>query len=277
MTTAIKRLDKMRTKALQGGGEKRIQKQHDKGKLSARERLNILLDRDSFTELDMFVRHRSQDFDMEKNRILTDGIITGYGTIDGRKVMVFSQDFTIFGGSLSEAFAEKICKVMDIALKIGVPIIGINDSGGARIQEGVVSLGGYAEIFLKNTLASGVIPQISAILGPCAGGAVYSPAITDFVIMVNKSSHMFITGPEVIKTVTNEIVSFEDLGGASTHSSKSGVSHFTAENDEDALVRRNTKHPRNRKNVQALGIMIWIKRSALDVLPPRGRHEYNLV
>jgi len=235
VTIAIKHLDKMRSKALLGGGKKRIQKQHDKGKLTARERLDILLDRGSFSELDMFVQHRSNDFGMEKNHVLTDGVITGHGTIDGRKVMVFSQDFTVFGGSLSEAFAEKICKVMDLALKTGVPIIGLNDSGGARIQEGVVSLGGYANIFLKNTLASGVVPQISAILGPCAGGAVYSPAITDFIFMVKQTSHMFVTGPNVVKTVTHEEVSMEDLGGADTHATKSGVAHFACENEVDAL------------------------------------------
>ena len=240
MTTAIKQLDDLRAKALQGGGADRIQKQHDKGKLSARERLDILLDKGSFTELDMFVQHRSNDFGMDKNRILTDGVVTGYGTIDGRQVMVFSQDFTIFGGSLSEAFAEKICKVMDMALKMGIPIIGLNDSGGARIQEGVVSLGGYADIFLKNTLASGVVPQISAILGPCAGGAVYSPAITDFVFMAKNTSHMFVTGPNVVKTVTHEEVSMENLGGAETHSSKSGVAHFAFENEVEVLqnIRR---------------------------------------
>ncbi len=240
MTTAIKQLDDLRAKALKGGGGDRIQKQHDKGKLSARERLDVLLDKGSFTELDMFVQHRSNDFGMDKNRILTDGVVTGYGTIDGRRVMVFSQDFTIFGGSLSEAFAEKICKVMDMALKMGIPIIGLNDSGGARIQEGVVSLGGYADIFLKNTLASGVVPQISAILGPCAGGAVYSPAITDFVFMAKNTSHMFVTGPNVVKTVTHEEVSMENLGGAETHSSKSGVAHFAFENEVEVLqnIRR---------------------------------------
>ena len=240
MTTAIKQLDYLRAKALKGGGADRIQKQHDKGKLSARERLDVLLDKGSFTELDMFVQHRSNDFGMDKNRILTDGVVTGYGTIDGRQVMVFSQDFTIFGGSLSEAFAEKICKVMDMALKMGIPIIGLNDSGGARIQEGVVSLGGYADIFLKNTLASGVVPQISAILGPCAGGAVYSPAITDFVFMAKNTSHMFVTGPNVVKTVTHEEVSMENLGGAETHSSKSGVAHFAFENEVEVLqnIRR---------------------------------------
>ena len=235
MITANKKLDEMRVQAQLGGGENRIQKQHDKGKLTARERLDILLDKGSFTELDMFVQHRSNDFGMENNRILTDGVVTGYGTIDGRQMMVFSQDFTVFGGSLSEAFAEKICKVMDMALKIGVPIIGLNDSGGARIQEGVVSLGGYADIFLKNTLASGVVPQISAILGPCAGGAVYSPAITDFVFMAKNTSHMFVTGPSVVKTVTHEEVSMEELGGADTHASKSGVAHFACENEVEVL------------------------------------------
>jgi len=235
VTTAINRLEKMRAKAQAGGGKVRIRQQHNKGKLTARERLGLLLDTSSFIELDMFVRHRSHDFGMEENRVLTDGVITGYGTIDGRKVMVYSQDFTVFGGSLSEAFAEKICKVMDMALKIGVPIIGLNDSGGARIQEGVVSLGGYADIFLRNTLASGVVPQLSAILGPCAGGAVYSPAITDFIFMTKNTSYMFVTGPSVVKTVTHEDVSKEELGGANTHSEKSGVAHFAYENEAEVL------------------------------------------
>jgi len=239
VTTAIKQLEKMRAQAKTGGGKGSIKKQHNKGKLTARERLDFLLDKDSFTELDMFVRHRSHDFGMEKNRFLTDGVITGYGTIDGRKVVVFSQDFTVFGGSLSEAFAEKICKVMDMALKIGVPIIGLNDSGGARIQEGVVSLGGYADLFLRNTMASGVIPQLSAILGPCAGGAVYSPAITDFVFMAKNTSHMFVTGPSVVKTVTHENVSMEELGGADTHAEKSGVAHFSYDNE--VLVLQNIR------------------------------------
>ena len=235
MTTAIKQLDKMRSLAMKGGGKDRIKKHHAKGKLTARERLDVLLDKNSFTELDMFVRHRTKGFGLENNQILTDGVITGYGTIDGRKVAVFSHDFTIFGGSLSEAFAEKICKVMDIAIKTGIPIIGLNDSGGARIQEGVVSLGGYADIFLRNTLASGVVPQISAILGPCAGGAVYSPAITDFILMSKNTSHMFITGPNVVKTVTHEEVTMEELGGANTHAEKSGVAHFACENEVDVL------------------------------------------
>ena len=237
MSTADKSqlLNEMRGKAKLGGGETRLQKQHDKGKLTARERIDILLDKNSFVEMDMFVSHRCNDFEMENQKFLTDGVVTGYGTIDDRKVMVFSQDFTIFGGSLSETFAQKICKVMDTALKLGIPIIGLNDSGGARIQEGVVSLAGYADIFLKNTLASGVIPQISAILGPCAGGAVYSPAITDFIFMAKSTSHMFVTGPNVVKTVTHEDVTMEDLGGAKTHAEKSGVSHFTFENEVEVL------------------------------------------
>ncbi len=224
-----------RAEARVAGGRDRLKRQHEKGKLTARERLEILLDKNSFTEMDMFVKHRNHDFGMGEKKFATDGVITGYGLIGGRKVFVFSQDFTVFGGSLSEAFAEKVCKIMDLALKVGVPVIGLNDSGGARIQEGVVSLAGYADIFLRNTLASGVIPQISAILGPCAGGAVYSPAITDFVFMAKKTSHMFVTGPNVVKTVTHEEVSMEDLGGASTHAEKSGVAHFACENEVDTL------------------------------------------
>ena len=235
MTTKIKHLEKLRLEALQAGGKERIEKQHKQGKLPARERIDVLLDQNSFTELDMLVQHRSNDFGMGEKHFYSDGVITGYGTIDYRKVMIFSQDFTIFGGSLSEAFAEKICKVMDIAMKTGIPIIGLNDSGGARIQEGVVSLGGYADIFLKNTLASGVIPQISAILGPCAGGAVYSPAITDFIFMAKNTSHMFVTGPNVVKTVTHEDVTMENLGGAEAHASKSGVAHFAYDNEVEVL------------------------------------------
>jgi len=231
----IEYLRKLKDEAKLGGGEKRIQAQHEKGKLTARERLDILLDEGSFEEIDMLVRHRSHDFGLEKQRYLGDGVVTGHGMIDGRKVFVYSQDFTVFGGSLSEAHAEKICKIMDMALKMGAPVIGLNDSGGARIQEGVVSLGGYADIFLKNTLASGVVPQISAVMGPCAGGAVYSPAITDFILMVKNSSHMFVTGPNVVKTVTHENVSFEDLGGALTHATKSGVAHFACENEIECL------------------------------------------
>jgi propionyl-CoA carboxylase beta chain len=224
-----------REQALLGGGEKRIADQHKKGKLTARERLTLLLDDDSFEEFDMFVRHRSHDFGLEKQRPLGDGVVTGCGKIHGRFVYVFSQDFTVFGGSLSETHAEKIVKIMEMAMKVGAPVIGLNDSGGARIQEGVVSLGGYADIFLLNTLASGVIPQISAILGPCAGGAVYSPAITDFVWMVEGTSYMFVTGPNVVKTVTHEDVTSEDLGGADTHAQKSGVAHFASKNELECL------------------------------------------
>ena len=231
-----KRLQELREQSKQGGGEKRVKAQHDKGKLTARERIDILLDRGSFEEIDAFVRHRSHDFGLDKQHYLGDGVVTGTGSIDGRLVFVFSQDFTVFGGSLSEAHAEKICKIMDMAAKVGAPVIGLNDSGGARIQEGVVSLGGYADIFLRNTLMSGVIPQISAVLGPCAGGAVYSPAITDFIFMVEQTSYMFVTGPNVVKTVTHEDVTSEDLGGAMTHASKSGVAHFVHENEVKTLT-----------------------------------------
>ncbi len=228
-------LEANREEALLAGGAERIERQHGKGKLTARERLDLFLDRGSFTELDMFVRHRLHDFGMEKQRPYGDGVVTGYGLVEGRQVFVFAHDFTVFGGSLSETFSEKICKVMDLAMKVGAPVIGFNDSGGARIQEGIMSLGGYADIFLRNTLASGVVPQISLILGPCAGGAVYSPAITDFVIMVQGSSYMFVTGPNVVRTVTHEEVSFEDLGGADAHAGKSGVAHFACENEIQAI------------------------------------------
>ncbi|MBS4027455.1 MAG: acyl-CoA carboxylase subunit beta [Ignavibacteriales bacterium] len=228
-------LTNLKQQATLGGGEKRFEEQHKKGKLTARERLEILLDKNSFEEVDALVVHRSKDFGLEKEQYLGDGVVTGSGTIDGRLVFVFSQDFTVFGGSLSEAHAAKICKIMDMAMKVGAPIIGLNDSGGARIQEGVVSLGGYADIFLRNTLASGVVPQISAVLGPCAGGAVYSPAITDFIFMAKNTSYMFVTGPNVVKTVTHEDVSFEDLGGAVTHATKSGVAHFACENEIECL------------------------------------------
>jgi propionyl-CoA carboxylase beta chain len=221
--------------AEQGGGSARVEKQHSAGKMTARERVEFLVDEGTFQEFDKLVEHRSQDFGMEKEIYPGDGVVTGHGLIEGRKIFVFAQDFTVFGGSLSETHAEKICKVMDLALKVGAPIIGLNDSGGARIQEGVVSLGGYADIFLRNTLASGVVPQISCIMGPCAGGAVYSPAITDFNIMVKDTSYMFITGPDVIKTVTHEDVTKEELGGAATHNRKSGVAHFAADSDEHAL------------------------------------------
>jgi propionyl-CoA carboxylase beta chain len=233
----FKYLDKLNRESLLGGGEKKIKDQHDKGKLTARERIELLVDEGSFVEVDRLVKHRSHDFNLDKQRIMGDGVITGYGYIDGRLVFIFSQDFTVFGGSLSEAFAEKICKMMDQAMKVGAPVIGLNDSGGARIQEGVVSLGGYADIFLRNTLASGVIPQISAVMGPCAGGAVYSPAITDFILMVKNTSYMFVTGPNVVKTVTHEDVNFEALGGALTHATKSGVSHFTCENELEGMQK----------------------------------------
>ena len=228
-------LEQKKAEALLGGGEKRIAAQHKKGKLTARERIDILLDEGSFEEIGMFVSHRCTDFGMEKEQYLGDGVVTGYGTVHGRLVYVFSQDFTVFGGSLSETHAEKICKIMDMAMENGAPVIGLNDSGGARIQEGVVSLGGYADIFYKNTRASGVIPQLSAIMGPCAGGAVYSPAITDFILMVEQSSYMFVTGPNVVKTVTHEEVTSEELGGAQTHASKSGVTHFACINEVDCI------------------------------------------
>lgn len=228
-------LDQKRQESLLGGGEERIKSQHAKGKLTARERIHFLMDENSFNEIGAFVMHRSNDFGMQKQKFAGDGVVTGYGTISGRLVYVFSQDFTVFGGSLSETHAEKICKIMDLAIQNGAPVIGLNDSGGARIQEGVVSLGGYADIFYRNTIASGVIPQISAIMGPCAGGAVYSPAITDFIGMVENTSYMFVTGPNVVKTVTNEEVSSEQLGGASVHSSKSGVAHFSFANEIDCL------------------------------------------
>ncbi|HEY8368922.1 MAG TPA: acyl-CoA carboxylase subunit beta [Thermodesulfobacteriota bacterium] len=236
MPSARERLAELAAQAEQGGGEERIARQHAAGKLTARERIHRLLDEGSFVELDRFVRHRTTDFGMDAQRPLGDGVVTGHGTIGGRTVFVFAQDFTVFGGSLSMAHAEKICKVMDLAMKVGAPIIGLNDSGGARIQEGVVSLAGYADIFLRNTLASGVVPQISAIMGPCAGGAVYSPAITDFIVMVKGTSYMFVTGPEVIKTVTHETVTMERLGGADTHNEVSGVAHFAAEDDDDCLA-----------------------------------------
>jgi propionyl-CoA carboxylase beta chain len=232
------RIDILQKKVLQayaGGGESRIEAQHKKGKLTARERLHFLLDENSFEEIGMLVTHRSTDFGMEREKYLGDGVVTGYGTIAGRLVYVFSQDFTVFGGSLSETHAEKICKIMEMALKNGAPLIGLNDSGGARIQEGVVSLGGYADIFYRNVQASGVIPQLSAIMGPCAGGAVYSPAITDFILMVENTSYMFVTGPNVVKTVTHEVVTSEELGGATTHASKSGVTHFACSNELEAI------------------------------------------
>lgn len=231
----VTELHALKAAAMLGGGTKRIEQQHSKGKLTARERIDLLLDPDTFNELDMFVTHRSTDFGLDEQKIPGDGVVTGYGQIDGRLVYVFSQDFTVFGGSLSEAHAEKICKVMDLAMKNGAPVIGLNDSGGARIQEGVVSLGAYADIFLRNTLASGVVPQISAIMGPCAGGAVYSPAITDFIFMVEETSYMFVTGPNVLKAVTHEDVTFEELGGARVHNSTSGVAHFSCPSEPECI------------------------------------------
>jgi propionyl-CoA carboxylase beta chain len=242
------RLEQMRSEAMLGGGPSRIERQHASGKLTARERLDLLLDPGSFMELDAFVTHRSTEFGLDEQLILGDGVVTGHGTIDGRLVFIFSQDFTVFGGSLSEAYAEKICKVMDLAMKVGAPLIGLNDSGGARIQEGVASLGGYAEIFLRNVLASGVVPQISVIMGPCAGGAVYSPAMTDFTIMVQQTSYMFVTGPNVVRAVTHEEVDSEALGGAIVHTAKSGVAHLAAHDESEALddVRRILAHlPQN--------------------------------
>ncbi|WP_164155391.1 acyl-CoA carboxylase subunit beta [Sandarakinorhabdus rubra] len=237
MLKQLEELERRREAARLGGGEKRIAAQHAKGRLTARERLDILLDPGSFEELDMYVEHNCTDFGMAETVIPGDGVVTGSGTINGRLVFVFSQDFTVFGGSLSERHAQKICKIMDMAMKVGAPVIGLNDSGGARIQEGVASLGGYAEVFQRNVLASGVVPQISLIMGPCAGGAVYSPAMTDFIFMVKDSSYMFVTGPDVVKTVTNEVVTQEELGGAITHSTKSGVADLALEDDIDALLR----------------------------------------
>ena len=244
----IARLERMRAEALLGGGPVRIERQHAWGKLTARERLDLLLDPGSFVELDAFVTHRATEFGLDRQHFLGDGVVTGHGTIDGRLVFVFSQDFTVFGGSLSEAYAEKICKVMDLAMKVGAPVVGLNDSGGARIQEGVASLGGYAEIFLRNVLASGVVPQISVILGPCAGGAVYSPAMTDFTVMVEGTSYMFVTGPNVVKAVTHEEVDSDALGGAAVHTGRSGVAHLAARDEAEALdyVKRLLAHmPQN--------------------------------
>ena len=244
----IQKLIDFRAEAVKGGGDKRIEKQHAQGKYTARERIDMLLDEGSFEEYDMFVKHRCRDFGLEKQQYLGDGVVTGHGTIDGRIVYVFAQDFTVFGGSLSETYAQKICKVMDQAMKVGAPIIGINDSGGARIQEGVMSLAGYAEIFQRNIMASGVVPQISAVFGPCAGGAVYSPALTDVVIMSDKTSYMFVTGPKVAKTVTGEDISTENLGGATVHATKSGVAHFRADDEDEGimLIRKSLEYlPQN--------------------------------
>lgn len=263
------KLKNRREEAALGGGEERIKKQHQKNKLTARERINLLVDEGSFEEFDTFVEHRCTNFGIDKTRIPGDGVVTGFGTIEGRPVLVFSQDFTVFGGSLSETFAEKIVKIMDMSAKNGIPLIGLNDSGGARIQEGIESLAGYADIFLRNVMYSGVVPQISAIMGPCAGGAVYSPAITDFVFMVRKSSYMFLTGPKVVKTVTNEDVTEEDLGGASIHSTKSGVAHFAFDSDEEVL-----------KNIRKLFTFIPLSNKenppVAECTDPIGRQEIEL-
>jgi propionyl-CoA carboxylase beta chain len=248
----LKELEERHRRAELGGGEARSERQHKAGKLTARERLKLLLDEGSFQEIDKFVMHRCSDFGMDKLQVPGDGVVTGWGTVDGRQVFVFAQDFTFVGGTLSGAYAEKICKIMDLATRTGCPIIGLNDSGGARIQEGVISLAGYADIFLRNTLASGVVPQLSAIMGPCAGGAVYSPAITDFIVMVKETSYMFVTGPEVVKAVTHEDVGFNDLGGAMTHSLKSGVAHFAADSEEEGL---------------------WILRELLSFLPQNNTED----
>lgn len=265
-----------------GGGQKRIDKQHEKGKLSAHERVHFLLDEGSFEEIGAFVKHRCTDFGMDKQRIPGDGVVTGYGTIDGRLVYVFSQDFTVFGGSLSETHAEKICKIMDMAMKNGAPVIGLNDSGGARIQEGVRSLGGYADIFYRNVMASGVVPQISAIMGPCAGGAVYSPAMTDFTIMVENTSYMFVTGPNVVKTVTNEEVTAEELGGASAHSTKSGVTHLTAANDIDCIAKIKqllSYMPQNCEDKPAklpYDLGDELRPELRDIVPENANHPYDI-
>src|SRR5690348_2037627 len=283
MREKLELLERRIAESEQGGGEKRVKAQHAKGKLSARERLDLLLDEGSFVEFDRFVVHRSTDFGLDQEKYYGDGVVTGYGRIDGRLVYVFSQDFTVFGGSLSESFAEKICKIMDLAMRNGAPVIGLNDSGGARIQEGVVSLGGYAEIFLRNTLASGVIPQISAILGPCAGGAVYSPAITDFTYMVRRTSYMFVTGPNVVKTVTHEDVSMEELGGADTHAGKSGVAHFALDSEPECLQRiRDLFHfiPSNNLSEPPRGPGTDPRdrrdQTLLDVVPDNANKPYDM-
>jgi len=282
MDSKIENLNEKLTQAYLGGGQKRIDKQHAQKKLTARERVTYLLDEGSFEEIGALVTHRTKDFGMENQQFYGDGVVTGYGTIHGRLVYVFAQDFTVFGGSLSETHAEKICKVMDLAVKVGAPIIGLNDSGGARIQEGVRSLGGYADIFYRNVQASGVIPQISAIMGPCAGGAVYSPAMTDFTVMVEDTSYMFVTGPNVVKTVTNEEVTSEELGGASTHSSKSGVAHITSSNDVECLEdikkllsylpQNNTETP----NLLPFEFQDEIRDVLSDIVPDNANKPYDM-
>jgi propionyl-CoA carboxylase beta chain len=282
-TEALAKLDRLNEQALQGGGKARVERQHGAGKLTARERVDLLLDPGSFVETDRFVTHRCSDFGMQEQKVLGDGVVTGHGTVDGRRVFVFAQDFTVFGGSLSAAYASKIVKIMDLAMKVGAPVIGLNDSGGARIQEGVESLAGYADIFLRNTLASGVIPQISAVMGPCAGGAVYSPAITDFIFMVESTSYMFITGPDVIKTVTHEEVSKEELGGAATHATKSGVCHVTAHDDRECIAKlrellgflpsNNTEDPPRRASTDPTDRMI----PELDeMVPQESNRPYDM-
>ncbi|NVJ87019.1 MAG: acyl-CoA carboxylase subunit beta [Algoriphagus sp.] len=285
-STNQEKLDLLRKKnaeAMLGGGEGRIASQHKKGKLTARERIELLLDEGSFQEVDRFVMHRAKDFGLDKEHYLGDGVVTGYGEVNGRLVYVYSQDFTVFGGSLSETHAEKICKIMDMAMKNGAPVIGLNDSGGARIQEGVNSLGGYADIFYRNTLASGVVPQISAIMGPCAGGAVYSPAITDFILMVENTSYMFVTGPNVVKTVTQETVTAEELGGASAHSTKSGVTHFACKNEVECI--RHIKAllsyiPQNCEDIAPIypyELKADESRKELDsIVPENPNHPYDI-
>ena len=273
-----KELEKKVAESKIGGGQQRIDAQHEKGKLTARERLELLLDTNSFEEIGGLVTHRSTNFGLEKSKFLGDGVVTGYGTVNGRLIYVYSQDFTVLGGSLAEAHAEKICKIMDLAMKNGVPIIGLNDSGGARIQEGVVSLGGYADIFYRNTKASGVIPQLSAIMGPCAGGAVYSPALTDFIIMTKGTSYMFVTGPSVVKTVTNEEVSSEELGGADTHMSKSGVSHFAGENELDSINKLKTLISYLPQNCEEIPTNLPYElnneeRPSLDIIVPENPNQ----
>ncbi len=282
MKTKIEKLQELQSLAHVGGGQKRIDTQHKKGKLTARERIEYLLDEASFEEIGMLVTHRTTDFGMDKEIYPGDGVVTGYGTINGRLVYIFAQDFTVFGGALSETHAEKICKVMDMALKMGAPMIGLNDSGGARIQEGVRSLGGYADIFYRNVQASGVIPQISAIMGPCAGGAVYSPAMTDFTMMVQGSSYMFVTGPSVVKTVTNEEVTAEELGGASTHSTKSGVAHTTASNDIECLedIKKLLSYlPQNNKEKAAdlaVDLDQEYRENLEDLVPTNANKPYDM-
>ncbi len=282
MSNSRELLNQKRAESLLGGGQARIDSQHKKGKLTARERISLLLDENTFCEIGAFVTHRSSDFGMEKQRLLGDGVVTGYGKVNGRLTYVFSQDFTVFGGSLSETHAEKICKIMDLALQNGAPLIGLNDSGGARIQEGVVSLGGYADIFYKNVRSSGVIPQISAIMGPCAGGAVYSPALTDFIYMVENTSYMFVTGPNVVKTVTNEDVTSEELGGASVHGSKSGVAHFTVANEVMCIqnIRKLLSYiPQNCEEKPAkidFQLGNEMRDSLKDIIPANPNQPYNI-